>query len=47
MLLFIETITYYHQYQRELKTDTDTGEQYIESTTEDIEAAFPCWKTPC
>jgi len=40
LLLFTETITYYHQYQRELKTDTDTGEQYIESTPEDIEAAF-------
>ncbi|WP_342332353.1 hypothetical protein [Pedobacter sp. FW305-3-2-15-E-R2A2] len=40
LLLFTETITYYHQYQRELKTDTDTGEQYIESTIEDIEAAF-------
>lgn len=40
LLLFTETITYHHQYQRELKTDTDTGEQYIESTIEDIEAAF-------
>ena len=28
LLMFTETITYYHQYQRELKTDTDTGEQY-------------------
>ncbi len=40
LLLFTETITYYHQYQRELKTDIDTGEQYIESTIEDIENAF-------
>jgi hypothetical protein len=40
LLLFIETITFYHQYQREVKTDTDTGEQYIESTIADIEAAF-------
>jgi len=39
LLLFIETVTYYHQYQRELKTDTATGEQYIESTASDIEAA--------
>lgn len=39
LLLFIETVTYYHQYQRELKTDTATGEQYIESTPGDIEAA--------
>ncbi|MBB6239877.1 hypothetical protein HDC90_004539 [Pedobacter sp. AK013] len=40
LLLFTETITYYHQYQRILKTDTDTGEQYIESTIEDVENAF-------
>lgn len=40
LLLFTETITYYHQYQRTLKTDTDTGEQYIESTVEDVENAF-------
>jgi hypothetical protein len=45
LLLFTETITYYHQYQRELKTDTDTGEQYIESTAEDIEAAFTLLET--
>ena len=45
LLLFTETITYYHQYQRTLKTDTDTGEQYIESTLEDIEAAFMLLET--
>lgn len=45
LLLFIETITYYHQYQRELKTDKDTGEQYIESTTSDIQAAFTLLET--
>jgi predicted transcriptional regulator len=45
LLLFTETITYYHQYQRELKTDTDTGEQYIESTIQDIEAAFTLLET--
>eukprot|EP01133_Synstelium_polycarpum_P003411 gene3411-3873_t len=45
LLLFTETITYYHQYQRTLKTDTDTGEQYIESTLEDVEAAFMLLET--
>ncbi len=45
LLLFTETITYYHQYRRELKTDTETGEQYIESTIEDIEAAFSLLET--
>jgi DNA primase len=37
-LAFIETITFYHQYQREIKTDP-TGEQYIETNIEDIEWA--------
>lgn len=45
LLLFTETVTYYHQYQRTLKTDTDTGEQYIESTLEDVEAAFTLLET--
>jgi hypothetical protein len=45
LLLFTETITYYHQYQRELQTDKDTGEQYIESTIEDIEVAFTLLET--
>jgi len=45
LLLFTETITYYHQYQRELKTDQDTGEQYIESIPADIEAAFALLET--
>ncbi|MDB5002082.1 MAG: hypothetical protein JWQ34_307 [Mucilaginibacter sp.] len=40
LLLFIETVTYYHQYQRELKTDVSTGEKYIESTIADIEGAL-------
>ena len=35
-LASIETITFYHQWQRELKTDPATGEQYIETTLEDI-----------
>jgi len=37
-LAFIETVTFYHQYQREVKTDAN-GEQYIETTIEDIEWA--------
>ncbi|WPU94323.1 hypothetical protein SNE25_02145 [Mucilaginibacter sabulilitoris] len=45
LLMFTETITYYHQYQRELKTDQDTGEQYIESTPADIEAAIALLET--
>lgn len=45
LLLFTETITYYHQYQRELQTDRDTGEQYIESTIDDVEAAFSLLET--
>ena len=45
LLLFTETITWYHQYQRELKTDTATGEQYVESTPGDIEAAFTLLET--
>ncbi|MCP3931359.1 MAG: hypothetical protein GY705_19915 [Bacteroidetes bacterium] len=38
-LQFIEAITFYHQYQREQKIDEETGEVYIETTLEDIEAA--------
>ena len=38
-IAFIEAITFYKQYQREHKTDEATGEQYIESTLEDIEEA--------
>ena len=38
-LQFIECVTFYHQYQRELKTDKQTGEQYVETTLEDIAAA--------
>lgn len=37
-LHFIETITFYHQYQREVKTDSQSN-KYIETTIEDIEAA--------
>jgi DNA primase catalytic core len=38
-LAFIETITFYHQYQREVKQDPETNESYIETTLEDIEWA--------
>ena len=38
-LQFIELITYYHQFQRELKYDKQTGEEYIETTIEDIKNA--------
>lgn len=38
-LAFIETVTFYHQYQRVVKTDPATGERYIETTLEDIEWA--------
>ena len=38
-LAFIEAITFYHQYQREQKTDESTGEIYIETTVEDITEA--------
>jgi len=37
-LQFIELVTFYHQYQRELKSD-GYGSPYIETTIEDIEAA--------
>lgn len=38
-LAFIESITFYYQYQREKKYDKETGEEYIETTIEDIELA--------
>ncbi|GAO27769.1 CHC2 zinc finger domain-containing protein [Geofilum rubicundum] len=38
-LATIETITFYHQYQRDIKIDKVTGERYIETTLEDIEWA--------
>jgi DNA primase len=39
LLSFIETITFYHQYQREVKRDS-SNQPFIETTIEDIEAAF-------
>lgn len=39
LLGFIEAITFYHQYQRAVKKDA-SGQLYIETTMEDIAAAF-------
>ena len=36
---FVEAVTFYHQFQREHQTDPDTGEIFIETTLEDIQAA--------
>lgn len=44
LLSFIETITFYHQYQREAKQDQGSGENYIESTAQDVEYAFRLMK---
>jgi DNA primase len=41
LLAFIEAITFYHQYQRPVKRDAQ-GHPYVETTVEDIEAAFAC-----
>lgn len=38
-LQFIELITFYHQYQRELQYDQQTGEEYIQTSIEDIKNA--------
>lgn len=38
-LAFVEAVTFYHQYQREKQYDKETGEEYIETTLEDIEEA--------
>jgi len=40
LLSFIEAITFYHQYQRQHQVDQQTGEVFIESSPEDVEAAF-------
>jgi DNA primase len=40
LLSFIEAITFYHQLAREERVDPATGEVFIETTPEDIEAAF-------
>ena len=38
-LQFIEAITFYYQWQRHRQFDKETGEEYIETTLEDIENA--------
>ena len=40
LLSFIEAITFYHQLQRPEKVDEASGEIHVETTPEDIEAAF-------
>lgn len=40
LLSFIEAITFYHQYQREQKSDKQTGEIFIEVHPRDIEQGF-------
>ena len=44
LLSFIEAITFYHQYQRELKAEPASGEAYIETTPNDIEWGFKLLK---
>lgn len=43
LLGFIEAITFYHQYQREVKKDS-ASQLYIETTIEDIASAFELLK---
>lgn len=38
-LAFIEAVTFYHQRQRSVRTDPQTGEMYVETTLEDIAEA--------
>jgi hypothetical protein len=38
-LAFVELITFYHQHQREKQHDKETGEEYIETTLEDVAEA--------
>ena len=40
LLSFIETITFYHQYQRPVSHDRQSGMDFIETTPEDIEWTF-------
>jgi hypothetical protein len=40
LLNFIETITFFNQYQRETTADTSTGEVFIKTHPADIELAF-------
>jgi predicted transcriptional regulator len=38
-LAFVELVTFYHQYQREKQYDKETGEEFIETTLEDVAEA--------
>lgn len=38
-LAFVELVTFYHQYQREKQYDRETGEEFIETTLEDVAEA--------
>jgi predicted transcriptional regulator len=40
LLGFVEAITFYHQLQRPEKVDETSGEIYVETSPEDVEAAF-------
>ena len=44
LLGFIESITFYHQYQREHKVEPQTGEIYIKVHPQDVEKAFELMK---
>lgn len=44
LLNFIETITFFFQYQREQETDKTTGETFIRTHPQDIETAFALLK---
>jgi len=44
LLNFIETITYFNQYQRETTVNEQTGEIFIKTNPEDIELAFALLK---
>ena len=44
LLSFIETLSYYHQYQRPVKTNPTTQQRYIETEKSDIKAAFGLMK---
>jgi hypothetical protein len=44
LLNFIETITFFNQYQRETTTNTTTGEVFIKTAPADIELAFALLK---
>ena len=44
ILNFIDAITFYHQHQRPMQADKETGEQYIETDPQDIQLAFDLLK---